>query len=393
MTTTITLPNARIDLFKLGLTGRIVGAGGMSAAWLIEKLKDIGEITTPKSKKGGRYIQVTRRLETDDGQSAGDLRFDLYPEYGDDIVFGNRSSVQGNGMQILRAVLGEKNCGGLSFDGKTNVLGTSHSGEGTTARQLGLLIEAVQIAIDAFATVFEDSWKPDKVWLKSAEACRDMAVADSIAATRILQHLMVSGAKRKKHDEYARLGSDEQKRIPTLRFITSEGEPEDKIYAKRRDTLRFEVSCPSRKKVAASIGRGVSNFSSYEVSLIFLDFLSAAEARIDKMEREACAALSSEVGIAEVLLRLRPLLDLAAGVGKAKGPPSEDAQEASIDAIEALLSSGFYDAHGHHGNTVIRVALNALAQDGGPLEKHWRRAIYYLKPELARACSIMRVAS
>ncbi|MES3098949.1 hypothetical protein [Sphingomonas faeni] len=49
-----------------------------------------------------------------------------------------------------------------------------------------------------------------------------------------------------------------------------------------------------------------------------------------------------------------------------------------------------FDARGIDSNHAIRRELDAMRGPDGPLDKHDRRAIYYLKPTFARACAVMR---
>jgi hypothetical protein len=365
-----------------------------------------GVRSTPNSKRSDSYEQVEFSLITDKNHPAGVLRVDLRARRdGNDLVFGNRSSVQFNGMILLRGELGPHTCGDKALDGNTNVVGNQHHGESLTKCQIGLLVEAVRRTLDELHDMFP-TLIAGKMWLKRAEACRDLPISDATRATRILQHATLSGSIARQHDEYRRVSCRERQSVPTLSFFSTDFGPINKVYPKRFDTLRLEVPCKDRRSVVMLLneatpknkrkgGKGSSTdkkaeFSAAGAEQLFLNFLNAAIPRLNQLEAHVKAALAGEASIGQLLTALISLLDRAAGHQKRKGPPSPDAQDIAIEAIEALLSGGMFDCVGAHARTAIRKDLDGLCSDIGPLSKHPHRAIYYLKPQFARACGKMR---
>ncbi len=384
-------PDARIDRFVAAWTGRVRGAGHLTQLEVEALLKPVGEISTPKSRQRPGYVQVTLDLSTEEHHPAGAMRVDFHMRSEDgDLVFGNRCAISGNGMVMLRGILGPEQCGSLSYDGKANVLGSQHYGPDLTRLQLEALRDAFDFVLDALQAAFGADWQPGQLWLRVAEACRDSTTQNAIADTRIVQHATLYGTVGRKWDEYERIGGSEDQSVPTLRFIKHASGPEEKVYGKRNYTLRKELVCPDRDSVVELTGVRRGKFCSLSALRLFLHFLTVACPRLDHLEAHVRSALEGETSIMAVLTGLKPLIDRACGDRKAKGPVSPEAQHVANSVVEALLSVGMFDARGIDSNHAIRRELDAMCGPEGPLDKHDRRAIYYLKPRFARACAVMR---
>ncbi len=295
-------------------------------------------------------------------------------------------------MTMMRGVLGHDTCGGLSFDGRPNVLGGHHANVDCIQRQLPVLVEAIEYAAAFLALAFP-GWRPRQIWLKEAEACRDLPIDDAIAGVRVIQHATLWGAVRRLTDEYRRMGSEEEGGVPTIRYIQQAIGPEDKIYAKREDVLRLEEVCSRRSAVVYLTGAQREAFDNDGVHALFLNFITQATPRLDRLEQHVREALAGEAAIASLIISLKPLIDRAAGTKKAKGPASHQASGVAARLLDALLSVGVCDVSGTHARHAIRRDLDALCANDGPLLRHQKRAIYYLKPPFARACSVIRSSS
>ncbi len=384
-------PEALADRLVFGFTAVLVGSGRRTLGRLITCLSTIGEVTTPSTKRAEGYAQVTLHLVTDDDRSAGELRIDLHLHVdGDNLVFGNRCSIQCNGLKMTRGVLG-LSPDTASFDGTANLIGSEHHTAETLQLQLGTLEEAGRYVLDALQAAFGESWVPGELWLKSGEACRDYSTADSVSDIRIVHHATMCGTVERRWDEYERLSSEEHDGIPTLRFITHANGPEDKAYPKDVATLRLEACCPTRVKMKKLTGVRREKFSADGLRRLTLHFLTAASARLDRLERHVSTALRGEASTMTLIIALRPLIERAWGGGRGHGPFSQIAAETAQSAINALLSVGFFDAGGLHARHAIRRDLDGLAGLDGPLDKHVRRAINYLKPQFARACAAIQL--
>ncbi len=385
-----TTPDARVDAFEIGFEGVSIGNGHLLDG-LESHLAHIGTISTPRRERQEGHVQLTFDLESEStGEPAGPLRLNLHlRKSGTDIVFSNRCSIVGNGLPLMRGELGSDNCGGLSFDGKANVLGTMHHGPSLTLQQLPLLCQAVQYAHDAIDAAFP-GWSPSALWIKGAEACRDLPIADSIAATRIAQHTTLCGTVMRKWDEYRRVGDEDDRGILTLRFLSHHVGPVDKLYPKSIDQARAETSCANRDDTRVLMGAMRGDFTTASIRELLLHFLTLANPRLDRLERHFRAALESEVSVSSLLIGLKALIDRASGQRKGKGPASPEGQELAVRAIDSFLATGMFDARSSKARHAIRRELDGMCGPDGPLERHPNWAIYFLKPQFARACAAIR---
>lgn len=380
-----------IDGFVFGLTGRCKNFFSSGERTIRAAVAGIGEITTPKTKSHDGYEQLTLHLLTDDDEAAGALRVELHVRrMGADLIFGERCAISGNGMVMMRGAFGRAACGELSFDGKANVIGRQHMCLDPLEHQLPILIEAFEFARDALATAFP-GWAPEALWLKRAEACRDLPIENAIAAARTVQHSTLCGALQRQVDEYRRISDTETRGIPTIRYMQHAIGPDDKIYPKRDHDLRIEIACRDRAAVSRLTGTERATFSSDGARALLLNFVTAAVPRLDRLEQHVRAALESEASITDVLVALKPLIDRAAGERKAKGPTSKQVVVTAARLLDALLATGMCVAFGTHARHAIRYELDALCGADGPLVRHPSRAIYYLKPAFARACAAIKL--
>lgn len=386
-----TASKALIDRFVVAWTGHVHGAGHLTQQEVEALLKPVGRISTPKSRRRTGYVQLTLDLSTEEHHPAGAMRLELHmrSENGD-LVFGNRCAISGNGMVMLRGILGPEQCGSLSYDGKANVLGPQHHGSDLTRLQLKTLREAFDFVLDALGAAFGADWRPGELWIRVAEACRDTTTQNAITDTRVVQHSTLCGTVERRWDEYQRVGGSEAQSVPTLRFITHAHGPEEKVYGKRDDTRREELVCPDRDSIVELTGVKRGKFCSLSAYRLFLHFLTVSSPRLDRLEAHVRSTLESEASIMALLTAIKPLIDRACGDRKSKGPVSPEAQGIANSVVEALLSVGMFDAHGIDSKHAIRRELDAMRGPEGPLDKHERRSIYYLKPRFARACAAMR---
>lgn len=386
------MPDALIDRVVFGFNARIVNGaeGGLSP--LRKVLAGNGSVSTPATKRADGYMQIMLHLVTEQGSPAGEARIDLYGRaVGKDLVFGDRCAIHLNGLTIMRGIIGSEAAGPPSLDGKLNVLSNRIDNREIAQEQLRSIGEAVEYVADAFALAFGERWQPTKLWVKAGEICRDQTSVDAVSEMRILHHAIVSGAIERRWDEYERIGMSDQFGIPTLRFVAKANGPEDKIYPKRRETRRLEVTCGNRRKVTELTGAVHDAFSSEGTRHLAAHLLSQAADRLDRLQRFVEEALAGTESIDSLLVALKSLIDRASGSRKPKGPRSDDAARDARTALSALLSIGFFDASGLHARHAIRRDLESLLGSEGPLDKHPRRVIYYLKPQYARACGLMRL--
>lgn len=390
----ISFPEALADRLVFGFTAVLVGAGRMALGLVLACLSTIGKVTKPTSKSANGYAQVMLHLVTDEDRYAGEVRIDLHLYVvGDNVVFGNRCSIQCNGMTMIRGVIGDESSDAASFNDKINFIEGQYRADELVGQQLEALGEAAQFVLDALQAAFGESWRPGELWLKAAEACRDRQTADAVADIRVIQHATTSGTMERRRDEYSRIGAEERDGIPTLRFITLKHGPQDKLYPKSSTIRRAESLVKTRRAVNRLTGVLRTDFTAEGLQRLTLNFLNAAAPRLDLLEQHADAALAGEVSLMTLMTAMRPLIERAWGIKKAKGPPSPHAAETAQAALFAFFSVGFFFAGGPHGRHAIRRELDGMTGPDGPLSKHKDRAVYYLKPRFARACAAFQSPS
>ena len=127
-------------------------------------------------------------------------RLDISDTPAGDLLIGPRSMVEVNGMRLLRAALGERASGAPGVDRNTNVVGHT---VGRQAQLLQLLLPALAAGVDALAAALDGAMpqliteRGDRtdlyevldqtLWLRAAEACTDLAVADAPRLARAMR--------------------------------------------------------------------------------------------------------------------------------------------------------------------------------------------------------------
>lgn len=391
MQVSTTLPDALMDRVVYGFTGVKKGGGKETLERFLASLGEISTVSTPQTRKAPGYVQITLHLVTDADQPAGEARVDLHLKVvGNDVIFGNRCAIHMNGMVLLRGMIGSRDPGMVSLNGKLNVLGSDQLASEQVEQQLESLGEALEYVSAALSAAFGEEWRPNGLWLKVGEACRDYVSDDAISDMRIIQHATMCGTLDRRWDLYRRVSAEDHDGVPTLRFISHAGGPEDKIYPKRKETRRLEVACSDRRKVVKLTKERRDEFTADGLRRLTRDFLSQASCRLDRLEQHVDEVLSGAAPIESLLIGLKVLIDRAAGVQKRKGPRSANATALAQDALAGFLSIGSFDASGIHQREAIRRDLDGLCGPDGLLDKHPRRAVYYLKPKYARACGLIR---
>jgi hypothetical protein len=382
--------NNRIDRVKFGITGVLPST---TLDELIENLTQCPEIrcSTPKSQQGNHhYKQVTIDLESEAGDVVGDAIIDFHSvKCPDGLRLGGRTALQINPQKLQRGLLGAEACGPLGFDGSQNVLALDCE-QTTTAVLCQIVQDAVQFTIDAITHAMPNAapiWH--SLWLKSAEMCRDLSVNDSIRAMTLIQHSTLSGATHVVRDAY-RAGAVDECGIKVARWALKRGAAWHKAYAKRRDTLRIEVACPDRAAVVQLTGVVSDEVSAAGAGRLLEGFGTAAEPALARIEEHVRLAMGDGPTAAQLLVKLAPLVALAAGMPARKGPPpSPGSFEAARDALEGLFNAGSFDARGVPAQHSVRRVLDALTYDGGPLKRDGRPAVFCLDPSYTGAAGVI----
>jgi hypothetical protein len=396
------LPNVMLDALTIGLCGEVVSKVPISPADLRDrfaKMEPWVKVTTPKSKKTHLdYMQVTLFLESESGPSLGTATLDLFfSKHDRGLRVTQRSSLSLNPQRWIRALLGgETACGPIGLDGNNNVLGARRDLPRLLGQAIALVQEVFEHAIEVFDRSVPEGadWWWQRVWLKSAEACRDILVGDAVAAVRRAQHAAIVGSVgtvRRGYEPRAREG----KRVTALSWLCGKSRPEYKVYAKRKDLLRLEFVCRDRGAVVWFAGKSTDATDLARVRRFLAKFAIAAAAEVDRLESHVRETLAGTPDLPGLLVALAPLSAMAAGIKTGRGPaPEEVSRRAANDALGGIMTVGQYDASHLSSGLAIRAVLKALGGEGGPLLKQMKRSVYSLDPAFAASAeTVMEMAA
>ncbi|WP_374470251.1 hypothetical protein [Phenylobacterium sp.] len=298
------------------------------------------------------------------------------------------SELRINPMRVLARRLGP--AAGLegSLDGNDNHLGPT---EGRGAEVLSEQEEVIRGAIDAFAQALSAALPPDvdfaeeRLWLRSCEACTDLAVGDAVKVVEGLQHAVLSGTQRTVIDAY-RVSVETGRSLTALRWWRQETGPCAKVYPKTENQIRVEVAAPNRRAMRVLDCGGDGEVDGDNAVDLVRAYVAAVTPLLGEARNHVQAAASGADGSPVSLVRkLRPLFDLMEARETRVGRPT--GAVVVFDAVRAasdLLTHGrFRAAHLRHGTTIRRV-LDELSGPEGPLIRDGLGPVYSLKPRYAR---------
>lgn len=288
----------------------------------------------------------------------------------------------------LLAVAGEGD-GASALDGRLNHIGPHpDDARDLLACQLALVVEAVEAVAGMIGAAFPDGTQVvrEALWVRSAEVCRDLAVADAVGHMRRLQRTFLQGSVVRSADAYRR-GALDEGGVPTVRWWRTRTGPTLKAYAKRPEMVRAEVSCPNRDAVAvAQGGRPVAEFDGPQAAGLLSDLGAILEPFLDEVAGHVLGGVRDAARPVEALATLLPLVLLATGHREGRGAPPDPASVRHAgDALDALVASGACSLTGLPKGGAARRVLERLAEPGGPLVRQGRRAVYVLRQDLAAA--------
>lgn len=396
------LPNVMLDALTIGFCGEVVSNVPISPSDLRDrfaKMEPWAKVTTPKSKKTQLdYMQVTLFLESERGQSLGTATLNLFFSRHDrGLRIKDRSSLVLNPQKWLRAHLGgNAACGPIGLDGNDNLIGAGWELAPLLGQAIALVEEVLGQAVDVLDAAMpeQSNWWWQRVWLKSAEACRDIPVEDAIGSVCRAQHAAIVGSVgvvRRGYEPRAQ----ERKRSTALSWLSGKSRPEYKVYAKRRDLLRLEFVCRDRAAVVWFAGKSMDATNATGMRRFLTKFVIAAAAEVDLLESHVRRALASAPDVVGLLVALAPLSAMAAGINTGRGPIAKElSMQAANDALGVIMTVGQYDASYLPSGIALRTVLEQLGRDGGPLLRRMDRSVYSLNPAFAASAqTVMGMAA
>jgi hypothetical protein len=289
------------------------------------------------------------------------------------VVITHRSRMVLNPLSDLRTQLVEPV--GLALDGNDN-LGREYGPVWQHLRGLQLANVAVVICVllarVARAARVAPALLRGRVWVQQCEVCRDHAVAGAAALVRELADRPISDAEMAEARTVAR-------RERNLLCVAWRGRaassPERKVYAKREDLRRAEITLHNRKAVMALLDRAggpgerSADLGGPAAARLLADVAVAATPLLDGVAGVVAerAAVPPRTGAA-LLLGLAPLIRLAAPAPRPPGAggrrPAAALPARARRAIEILVADGAYDARGLGDSDAVLAALREMAAAG-----------------------------
>ena len=383
------LPNLLFDAVELGMFARVADCGENALTLFRHELANRGLL---KRGNDPRILELAVPVGPD-----GHVHAVLHvQEFGcDGLVITSGSSVWFNPLRLLRGKIGATSCGPIGLDRNDNVIGPTRDRARTLLRQqLNLVRSGLQDLVEAMEQSLPDGAQvvAQELWVRSAEVCLDLHCDRAISVVRCMQRAALPGAARAILDSYfTRTQAEEIDGLPVVRWYRTLTGPAFKAYAKWGGLLRAEIACADRDAVSALMpDRPVADIGGAEGVDLLLDFARAAapllEELVDHVDRVAAGPLSA----VDLIVALKPLVQLASGGKGGKGrPPSAASVASAWNGLDALLSTGVICAKGHRLESGLRTILERLAAPGGPLVRHGHHAIYTLRPEFGAAPSAL----
>lgn len=209
------LPEVLFDAVTFGLRFDISPYSQETLNEIRSRLASAGVLTS-----GTDNHRLVLKVPLGDNAEFGFASVELVPANGCPGRFGSMSSLQLNGMRLLRKVVYGDQAVGQSLDGSDNFIGPTAS---ATAELLPIQLESMNEAMGTVAQALEDAVpehcevKDIDLWLRSAEVCLDLEVDDARAVTRWLQRAGLAGIVRGCTDLY-RVSASEQDGLVVVRY-------------------------------------------------------------------------------------------------------------------------------------------------------------------------------
>lgn len=309
------------------------------------------------------------------------------------LVATSRSWLVLNPLRDLRTQLFQP--GQVATDGNDNVVW--EFGE-EWHYLLGWQVANVTAVVDAFlasvaaAAEVEPSLLRGRVWVQQCEVCRDHGVPDAEALVREMRDHPIPGGVAS-----IRTVARRRRNLVCVAWKESaKSAPERKVYAKRTDLLRLEITLRNREAVRALLA-GCENaatmsddVSGASAGRQLADVARACAPLLDQVERVVRQRVDvRERNGIELLLGFGPLTRLAAPALRLPGaggrPPDASLPERARSALVELLASGTFDAYGLGASDAVLLALRDMAAAGTLAAPLRGRRVFAVAPGLNEA--------
>ena len=292
---------------------------------------------------------------------------------GDHLVITRRSYLAINAMRDLRTQLIDP--GDKASNGDDNLV-WPHDVEWkhllglhlvNVAAMFDALLSGISRAADVSPTRLRGT-----VWVQQCEVCRDFFEPNAEALVRELASRPIPGSEvvavrrqtiRRRNAVCVAWGRD------------TRNAAENKVYAKRHDLLRTEVSVRSRPAVKALLARGgqaapaSADVGGSAVAQLLENLVRAAAPLLDRVSEVAGACKVVPLcSTADFVSGFAPLTRLSAHGARPAGaggrPRHLSIPVRARRALVCLLASGTFNARGHGASDAILLALRQMAETG-----------------------------
>lgn len=298
------------------------------------------------------------------------------------------SSIEMNAMRLIRSRAGTP-AETRGLDGNDNLIGAVSKSRGELFE---MQLQAVEAQIILAKATIQGAIQPgrklfrQRLWLREVEFCRDLPVADAVGLVRQLQRAGYPGAAFSTVDIYrAHMSQDT---VPVVRYVMGR-DRSLKIYPKTETLVRVELAVKNRAGMKAYDGDEYSSeIAGRGAVALMRRFAANAQAALDEVADHVMKVVSSDKSVADLLIGILPILQLADGLAPKRGrPPGTDSQAAARAALEELFQRFQCSAQGQRKGTALWTALELASGPSGPLIKKGGKFI--LRPEFIRAAAII----
>ncbi len=246
--------------------------------------------------------------------------------------------------------------------------------------QLGAVAEAVDAFVAALAKAAGVSPRllRGRVWVQQAEFCRDYPYpseeGEEGAAEAYVRRLRDRPIRDGRHERGRYFAEQLSNELSVSWHEGTKTAPERKVYAKRPDLVRVEVSLRSRGAVTALQKRlGAPGSGSSLLGAAAADELALLARGAEALLEEAVGVLDEGLEAvpragAEFLLAFAPLLRLVSPPPRAPGaagrPQRADVEPLARRALERLLAEGKFDMRGVPPSHKVLLALREMQAAG-----------------------------
>ncbi|WP_172704940.1 hypothetical protein [Sphingomonas sp. LH128] len=375
------------DAIRLGLSGAIIADFPVTLADIRHAAESVEGLEVLNFGTTTNRLQVSIPIEEEDGPRLGEAVFDLHFLPGaSPLRLSARTALTINPQKWLRERLGgEDGCGPVGLDGNSNVLGARDDIPELLDQALDLVDEVLALSLYQLDQALPEGaeWRWDSFLIKAAEVCRDIKTDDAEGVVRRVQHAAMTGAVQAVRKMYSPVCEDGNGPI-TLRWVQGKSKHELKVYAKRSDLVRIELASRHRTAVC-NLGRDRARAEQPSgVRALLKQFAIDAVGEVERLDEHVRQSVTSTPDTVGLLTALLPLLNLAAGNRRGRGPaPDLPSIEGARHAVTSLLQAGMFDARPIGRGCAARRVLEELAVGDGPLLRQKGLMVYYLNPIFA----------